>query len=286
MVGLPSRRVVHMPDAEESAKELAHLTIGCPETHLEQVARAVGGTAEAPLSGHESGEERGKRVSIRRTVVVTSAQHPAADGFLTSRHRARRRPLAIPVGMSKVVGEQTISPLLKLPPLRAGEEIRLRERDRRASVRPDRVDPKHARRLPMTAGAPIVLDGAEAEERAQRPKESQVASRHRHGEDELRARCPVAVRTALTDGGEGPLGGNQAAKREANRVPRLEERWKKLGGGEGIRTLGSSCMPCRRSTRLSYAPGGDNGTSAHLRLELITPRTHVCIMTWGYDIYP
>src|SRR5918995_3052402 len=112
-------------------------------------------------------------------------------------------------------------------------------------------------------------------------RRARSASRHRHGEDELRARCPVAVRTALTDGGEGPLGGNQAAKREANRVPRLEERWKKLGGGEGIRTLGSSCMPCRRSTRLSYAPGGDNGTSAHLRLELIAHRTHVCIMTWG-----
>jgi len=60
--------------------------------------------------------------------------------------------------MGKVVREKAISPLLELLPLDAREEERFCEGDRRVPVRPDRVDAKHACRLPMTPGAPVMLD--------------------------------------------------------------------------------------------------------------------------------
>ena len=187
--------------------------------------------------------------------------------------------------MRKVVREQVISPLLELLALGAREEIRVSERDRRVAVAPDGVDSKNACRLPMASHALVVLDRAEAEKRPQGLKESQVASRHRHRKDELQARSTVAVRTALTDRSEATLRRDKAAERVTGPLPRFDEAGKKWWRRWGSNPR-SSCVPRRRSTRLSYAPRSDNGTSGHSGLECLTYRTHVCIMTWGYDNHP
>lgn len=185
--------------------------------------------------------------------------------------------------MGEVIGEELVPPVLVLPPFRAGQEKRVREGDGRVLVRSDGVDAKRARRLPMRSAALVMLDRAVSEKRAQRFEEAKVAARHCHAEDELQARRAVAIGPALSNRGEATLAGDEVTEREADRPDELEEfreKWRRWGSNPR-----SSCMPCRRSTRLSYAPGVYQGISGDSRLELIAYRTHVRSLPPGCDIY-
>src|SRR6266536_129106 len=175
--------------------------------------------------------------------------------------------------MGEVVGEEMVTPLLVLPPFLAGQEKRLRERDRRVPMCPDGVDAKHARRFPVTPAAPVMLNGAKPEKGTQGFEERKVTASHRHAKDELQPRAAVPIGPPLSHRAEATLARDNTAQREADRAHELEEfrkKWRRWGSNPR-----SSAMPWRRSTRLSYAPGVDHGTSGHSGLVLLADRTHV-----------
>ena len=126
---------------------------------------------------------------------------------------------------------------------------------------------------------------AKSKKSAQRLEERTVAAGHVHLKHEPPPWRPVLERGQLGRDEEGALGCDETTERESDRVPRSEESWKKLGGADATRTRDFHHAMVALY-QLSYSPRAVQGTSGHSGLERLADRTHVCIMTSRYDIYP
>jgi hypothetical protein len=74
---------------------------------------------------------------------------------------------------------------------------------------------------------------ANSEEDPQRFDQREIASGHVDLKDETLSRRPILEWRFLRRYEERAFGSDEAAECEADRVPGLDEPWKKLGGGDG-----------------------------------------------------
>jgi hypothetical protein len=176
-------------------------------------------------------------------------------------------------------------PSVELAAFCAREQVALGKGNGGRVMRFPRGDRENALWFPMRTSFRHIVDRTEPEECSQRLQQGAVAVGHRNLEDEVLAGRTVGKRSLLRGDDEGAFCCDEPAEREADRIPCFEERWKKLGGAEGDRIPGLR-HAMAALYQLSYSPENGQVTSGHSGLECVADRTHVCIMTLGYDNFP